>query len=710
MYRFLVLFLAAATGGGGSTGTPNSNALAELCVSTSAHGFRTSGANCRSVPDSATFVAITDDRLFVWTSPDRLHVRFGRTGAGQARLRNSEDDFDVLLRLQSDSSVWPADTSLKIDRDSSPADRWEWTIPRAAVKTFGKITLPSGAYTLTIAAAHHQPLEVRISSKRKASRALGTLRLKALPVIHGHVIDRSTRQPLAGVLVQLASGKSLAITDGNGEFRGSLASTDTAEGITLMLGGYGSRTIPLSKTTADMDLGIVELSTGGELHVVLRNAKRYTSIRVRVARKEAQKQSLVAVNELASGNAECVVKNLESGEYVVTVSGEKPLQQMATIAKVKGGETAETEMEIQPIDLSGLVSRRDRPIAGANLAIKALITGWTANVITDDQGEFREELWEGGQFAVKVTTSELRAPYFFMDEIQDIGGFARWNIRVPGGSITGGVVDAASRRPIPGAAVTLDSELSGNDTTRSIGAESNDQGVFVFDAVEAGRHVVTAEAERYTPARSPAIVFATNDESRHVELALSRAKTVQVLVMSAESRPIAGAAVVHELLPPDVVPRTDSDGRVDVPISGDARPVLLVLPLEGSFAVASPTVSPSNDLLAIPVPLPTTGLAISVFDETSGAPVGRVNILIRYNGIFLPPRLMALAAQSLGTTLKTDSNGSLILTALPAGRYELWPYGGVQEAGAIMQGGIAPPVVVLASSGLQTVRITLRTK
>jgi hypothetical protein len=367
-------------------------------------------------------------------------------------------------------------------------------------------------------------------------------------------------------------------------------------------------------------------------------------------------------------------------------------------------------MEIQPIDLSGLVSRRNRPIAGANLSIKAVITGWTANVIADDQGEFREELWEGGQFAVQVTSSELRAPYFFMDEVKDIGGFARWNIRVPGGSITGRVVDAASRRPIPAAALTLDSELSGNDTTRSIGGESNDQGVFAFDAVEAGQHIVTAEAERYSPARSPAIVFATNDESRHVELALSRAKTVQVLVMSAESRPIAAAAVVHELLPPDVVPRTDIDGRVDVPFSGDAHPVLLVLPREGSFALVSPAVSPSKEMLRIAVPLPTTGLAISVFDETSGAPVGRVNILIRYNGVFLSPRLMALAPQSLGTALKTDSNGSLILTALPAGRYELWPYGGLQEAAAIMRGGIAPPAVVLASGGLQTVRITLRTK
>lgn len=714
MLNLLLLLMGAALAGGQVGAASDADMPAELCLSNAAHTLRSAEANCEAVPSSAVLVPASDGRLFLWTSGDRSRVRVGRSSRGRVSLLpDSEGSFELAFRIQGGSSTGPVDTKIRIDSDSSPADQWEWMVPDAALARFSSISLPAGKYKLTVAAPHHQPLEMTVQSHPGVARVrLGTVELKSLPAIRGRVVDRSTRRPLAGVLVRLAGGKTLAITGPDGEFREWLPAGENAEEVTLLLGGHGSCTVALPKMTADADLGTLELSAAGELRVIAkRDAQRYQSIRVRVARKEGRKRREIATRELAKNDGDWTVRDLEPGEYVVTLSGQKPLQQMSSVAKVREAETAEARMEIESIELSGTVSRRDQPVRAAHLAVKASPDGWTANVTTDDKGEFREDLWQGGRFLVTVTSPELRAPYSFVDEVKGVAGVAQWDIRIPSGTIAGRVIDAKSRQPIAASAVTLDSELSGKDSTQSLGAETDHEGRFAFEGVEAGQHIVTAEAERYAAARSPAIVFSTNDERREVELALSPATTRQVIVTSVEGRPLAGAALVHELLPPDVVPRTDLEGRVDISFSGGMIPVLLALPREGSFGVVpGATATETKEPVRVVVPPPTAGIVISVFDETTGEPIAGVNVLMRYNGVFLAPRLMALAAENLRSVLKTDSQGSLLLSSLPAGRYDLWIYGAAREAAAIMQGSVAPSAVVLASSGSQNVRMTLRTK
>jgi hypothetical protein len=97
-------------------------------------------------------------------------------------------------------------------------------------------------------------------------------------------------------------------------------------------------------------------------------------------------------------------------------------------------------------------------------------------------------------------------------------------------------------------------------------------------------------------------------------------------------------------------------------------------------------------------------------DEVTGTPVPNVNVLLRYEHVFLEPRLMALARQNLGTDLRTRADGTLILPALPAGLYEIWIYGKSYEGEMLMRGGVRPAATVLATTGLTAVSITIRAK
>jgi hypothetical protein len=700
MYEIVVLALLVV----GSTAPLEAAAppATKFCVGTNAESFRLSEASCTEVQD-LDGVTAEPNLLFLSKSAETNEFRVGKTGSHPI---TSSGLMAVTFRLHSDSPVWPRAIRFRVERATAASQSWEWSVSANDAERPTTVYLPREDYLLSVTADHHAKMSMALKAPRDGSRlALGSLELEAMPMVQGLTVDKDTGEALAGVLIQLPSGRTLTTTDALGEFREFLPSDEPADSLLLIQSGFGTKAIPLPMGSV-IDMGRIELSRAGKLRILVSERDDYSFLTIELMRKDGRKREQIATKELPG--SEWTFDDLDPGEYVITLAGKESLQQFSTEASVRAAETTEVSLRINPIDLVGVVTRQGKGLPEAQLAIRASPFGWTATVHTDERGEFQEELWQSARFVVTITSRQLSAPYMFIDEIKEFGGSARWHIRIPSGTITGLVTSKGTNQPIENAEVTLDSELSEKDATQSLGARTDSLGTFAFEGTEAGLHVITVQASGYAPARSEPLVITGDDEHRQVDISLAQAGKQTITVSSVTGLPIADAVVVHDLLPPGFVPRTGADGRVTIDLDGSWRNLLLVLPENGSFAILpGGQVRDPDEVVQIVVTPGVGAISVEVSDERTGTPVPGVNVLVRYNGLFLPPRLVTFAERTLGA-LRTDGTGRVLFAALPAGQYELWVYGSHQEAARIMQGGIRPAAALTVGSGLQTVRVFLQ--
>jgi hypothetical protein len=466
--------------------------------------------------------------------------------------------------------------------------------------------------------------------------------------------------------------------------------------------------VALPKARADVILPPILLSSAGELHVMVeRDTERYPTLRVRLTRKEGRQQTPVTDAALDATTTEWIAKELDEGDYVVTLSGTEPQQRLAQTVKIVAGETAKWKATIEPIELTGTVTRASRGVNTPTLTLKASPAGWTAAITGDSEGRFRSELWQTGRFLTSVAAPELQSPYSFLEELAPVGKKIDWNISVPSGMISGIVLDAKSKRAVPGASVTLDSELRGRDVTSSLGTTTDESGRFTFEGIAAGTHTLSAEAEMYTAHRTAPFTLATDDEHKQVELPLARANRQAIIVTGSDQLPLSGALVLHEGAVAPSPPVSDATGRAILSVEPGTRPALLVLPRTGSFAVTRFLASDDEPMRVVVAP-PMGSLIVRTLDEESGAPIGNIRILLRYNGEFVTPQLADMAARYAGMKSMSDASGTLFLPGLPAGTYELWPYSASREADQILRGGVRPAAIVGISAGEYTVRLKFR--
>lgn len=545
------------------------------------------------------------------------------------------------------------------------------TIPAHRAASLRRLWLPRRETTLTFAADHHASVTRKIT---RETTSLGVVELKPLPLLTGTIVAAENEAPLAGAAIALPTGAVAATSDTSGRFRAWIEG-EWPELLRITAADRAATDIAVPKVIASADLGVIRVGSGGTLRVQL--GERELDVRLLREKRE------IAIRSGVHGNVD--FERLPGGAYTIVLRGAQPLQQLAIAAEVRDGETTTVEAHIEPADLKVHVRSRNEGVR-ASIQLEPAAGEWQTAIATDDHGRFEGELWQRGEFVSFITAGEATiVRHDRLDGTREI----EWNIDLPHLEIRGVVVDADGKA-IAGADVTLDTDSGGTSTQSAETTGAN--GRFVFRGIEAGTQTLTASASGYVP--SAITTTATNnDVDATIRLQRGTRRTIHV---TRNGQPVANAIVLDDDGTLGEL-RTDAAGKLEITTAPGERRPLVILPPDGSFAI--------SDADRIEVP---PGAATIRITATNGAnaPLPAMSFAIRYNGRMLTPWVRAMMRNRRGVPLQTGPDGVAMLTAMPPGLYEIWPYFRAEELARIASGLVAPKARIAAQPGTSEVRFT----
>ena len=540
---------------------------------------------------------------------------------------------------------WPVKTHITLA--SATAKQQEWTIEAAEARKPLAMKVEPGKYTLTIAAAQHRAVTREIAIEKDLS--LPEIALPPIPAISGRVIERQKEVEVALAGAQILAGeKQLATTDTRGVFRVELTSEPTPASITVVHTGQAPKTIPLfDNLAAENELGTIELDRGVTLTVRL--DRRYDEPKPLVV--SIWNRKVVARREVKPAEDDVPFSGLAPGNYMIVVKGTEPLEVMNEKVEVHDSDL-EQRVTIAPFPLDGRVSLgNDALRAGGKIEIAG--SGWRTEAAVNEEGRFGGSMWQHGKVTGWLTTSI--APEPLMEVSPELGpGPSLWQIALKRRFIEGHIVDAATKEPIPDAAVEVEI-VSGERRTSSSVAVGKDGG-YAISAMQNGRYDIRVTAPDHADARRVAVVDDLSN-SRTFDFQLEGGVEVVAYFVWNDERPVAGAAVIRS---DGKLVRTDAAGRAVFSLHpGEAR-IVAVLPREGSLAAVelqAPRRGTADPVRVVVLP-PAGSLRITIKDR-------RLPLIVRYNGNMLPAAAVALLAGD------TSDDGPIRLRRLPAGAYDL---------------------------------------
>jgi hypothetical protein len=426
---------------------------------------------------------------------------------------------------------------------------------------------------------------------------------------------------------------------------------------------FGRKRIELQTRSGEIDLGVVELVPGSTirvikpLHVELPAGTTVSLLQKRRALGEPQPLSSRSILEFPG---------LAAGKYNVLLAGPDPLQRKLFNVEVAADALAEVQLNIEPYRLTGEVEYRKKPLAGATVALDG--DAWKGELEADQSGRFDAELWSPGEYGVSVSAPALVQPYLVMKRVSEAD--SHWRFTVPSRRITGRVFDAETGRPVEGASLQVTSDSSETRTSRNV--ELRDDGTFVYDGADVGTFGVEAMASGYAQGEPLRLSVRDGDGDLAVDVPLARAAQVQVTVVDAQLRPVAGAAVLSDFGPNGAlkgVRRTRPDGTlvVTVPERG-IQPVYIVT--GSSLATVRLTARDGESGVRVALPEGVAALHVNA-TSSEGDPLAGIGIALRYGGQEIPAGVVNMMTRERRAAAATDAAGNLRLIGLPAGEYEI---------------------------------------
>jgi hypothetical protein len=398
------------------------------------------------------------------------------------------------------------------------------------------------------------------------------------------------------------------------------------------------------------------------------------------------------------------ITDLPPGEHLLYVDGPEPLQRYARKVEITGPDI-ELAVSLDPVTLEGSVRLGARPLTDGKVELRGT-PQWEASVDVDDEGRFGGEMWDRGDLFGFVTADEIDRPYFFGDKGPS-GDPRIVDLRIPATLLEGRVESEGT--PVPGA--RIDIATRNGDVQGSTGAKSDENGRFEVRGLSEGSHTVTVTADGYLRAQA-AFETSAADESHDLAIELQRGREVHLVVTGANGAPVTGAqiwvGVRGDGMSSERMLFSSADGRATVttdPVS--TTQIVVSDPYAGGFAVAllAPD-GPDERHVSI---VPGSGeLSLRAVDG-DGTPVPGVGILVRYDGLVIPPLVLANILGPRRVSAVTAADGTLRLSALPAGRYELFAYGPAVRLSDLLASHmtIAPAADVFVD-GRSVVAVTVR--
>lgn len=590
-------------------------------------------------------------------------------------------------------------------RDVASAAVWNVAIASEVVAKRQTLLLPAGEYDVVFSVPHHAVTRQRADA-RSADVALGNLALTPNPVISGEI--GSTAGPLAGAFV--SSGTVAGKSDAIGRFTLEIDG-DWPEQLDVTYPGFASKRVSVPKARASVRLPAITLSQGSTLELTLDAAPDSGRMSIDLARPRGLNQSADVFRSLSleKGTSSARFENIEPGETIVILRGEKPLQRLSRLLRLKESEVRAETIRIDPLQLDVEVRRGTAGVGGAFLTLRNGENHWSADLKADADGNVSAEAWERGDVLFVVRATESGAPLLLPRTLE---GTSRATVRldVPVRRIRGTVLDETGA-PIRDALVRIES-VNDDGTAGTMSVMANAQGTFVADGLRDAKYTLVAERSGYLP--SDRVVFHLDEAvpEKQVDISLFRGDSRRVVVRSVRGLPLIGAFLVvmsdGEAIE---TARTDANGDATVHTRPGRPAVVYVVPREGSFAarrLASPRESAGEEQITVPEGDAALELQART---TSGEPLPHLHFLMRYNGEIIPPEVEEVLEMQRGVAATTDANGVVRIDRLPQGFWECWPVRNLDELRDVLAGGpVAAPVQVSARYGLNVARMTFAPK
>jgi protocatechuate 3,4-dioxygenase beta subunit len=225
------------------------------------------------------------------------------------------------------------------------------------------------------------------------------------------------------------------------------------------------------------------------------------------------------------------IRHLRPGDYLVQASlesGERHVQ--ARVPLPPRDEEVIRDLEFAPrLALSGQVLYDEEPLPEANISIRGSRLAVERSIRTDYEGRFRFEDLEPDTYWLGLSHS--RELLVHNDTI-DLAADREITVRVRPSTVSGSVLDARSRRPIPGALIAF-RHVEGPEFL--ITDSAGEDGIFSVHRVPEGTYLLTVRASGYAPAEQSLAVPAGHDVSG-LEVALVSTRGLELTVHLASGR------------------------------------------------------------------------------------------------------------------------------------------------------------------------------
>ena len=652
--------------------TPAVSASDLLCIS-SPGGER----ECREVASTGdlTVTASPVRRAAVWIADDRSRVVVFAVAPEAAVVRVPSTGNEIRYAVSTRKLPRGARQVEYELTDADSRTSWRWALPGRAAH--GTIVAPDGNYTLEVTAEHAQPVGSRAFTTTGGKPIdLGTLELVPKLFVTGKLVNENG-QPVVNGTIGDDSGSLSATSGGDGVFTIAAVTEQLPATLAAQAEGYVTRELAVPDRRESYDAGEIVLERGVPLAIKVamkgdHALPRGTSVAVYAMTREGKR--LVERQALPPDRAVVTFRRVGTGKHIVEVAGPAPLQRRAIPIETPA-PAGPHEIAITPRTVRGHVYFGTDALSGAKITIYPRHQLWDAEQVLGEEGEFGGPLWDDGLFGAVVEGGRLTIPFAADKTIARDA--EDWDIVIPDNAVSGRVVDARTKRPIPGARVSYET-LGTMRLSSSVPAD--DDGRYEITGLSEGTLTLRAASTGYLTSQAVTVPIGAGQRRVEQVLALEAGVALTVRVVDDLDRPVTGATIIDPILGPSRF-TTDERGEATIPVSQERPRRVWIVPREGSLSAASLKPTDAQPVRVV-LPSGTGSIAVTVRRD-DGAPLRNVRFVIAYNGELVPDAVWRMVAHVQGFDWITDAAGVTRHPRLPAGTYELWPHVSAAEGRSI---------------------------